>query len=92
LPLTVAPVFQEWLERQFPEKQEKVLGRIRSMRGGKLNDTRFGARMRGEGLFAEQIHQMFEVARRKAGLGDDGPNLSVADFRRPGGTQLGLGL
>jgi DNA repair photolyase len=92
LPLTVAPVFQEWLEHQFPEKQEKVLGRIRSMRGGKLNDARFGARMRGEGLFAEQIHQMFEVACRKAGLGDDGPELSVADFRRPGGTQLGLAL
>ena len=43
--LTVAPAFQEWLERNFPEKKEKILGRIRAIRGGKLNDPRFGSRM-----------------------------------------------
>jgi hypothetical protein len=42
-----------------------VLGRIRAIRGGKVNDARFGSRMRGEGIFAEQISQMFKVARRK---------------------------
>lgn len=92
LPLTVAPVFQEWLERNFPGKKEKILGRIRSIRGGKLNDPRFGSRMRGEGIFADQIHQMFEVARRRVGLPEDGPELSTADFRKPAGLQLGLGL
>jgi DNA repair photolyase len=92
LPLTVAPVFQQWLEQNFPEKMEKVLNRIRSIRGGKLNDPRFGSRMRGEGIFAEQISQMFKVARRKAGLESGGPELSIAAFRRPGGTQMGLGL
>ena len=92
LPLTVAPIFEEWLERNVPGKKEKVLNRIRAMRGGKLNDPRFGARMRGEGIFAEQISQMFHVARRKAGLAEDGPELSTAGFRRPEGTQLGLGL
>ena len=92
LPLTVAPVFQQWLEQNFPEKQEKVLNRIRSIRGGKLNDPRFGSRMRGEGIFAEQISQMFKVARRRAGLESGGPELSIDAFRRPGGTQMGLGL
>ena len=92
LPLTVAPIFQQWVERYMPERKEKILGRIRSMRGGKLNDSRFGARMRGEGIFAEQIHQMFEVARRKVGLADDGPELCAANFKRPEGTQLGLGF
>ncbi|SPE53126.1 Radical SAM domain protein [Verrucomicrobia bacterium] len=92
LPLTVAPVFQEWLERNFPEKKEKILGRIRAIRGGKLNDPRFGSRMRGEGIFADQISQMFQVARRKAGLPEDGPELSTAAFRRPEGPQLALGL
>jgi hypothetical protein len=48
--------------------------------------------MRGEGIFAEQISQMFHVARRKAGLPDDGPELSTAAFRRPSGAQLGLAL
>jgi DNA repair photolyase len=92
LPLTVAPIFEEWLERNVPGKKDKVLNRIRAMRGGKLNDARFGSRMRGEGIFAEQISQMFHVARRKAGLPDDGPELSTAAFRRPSGAQLGLAL
>ena len=92
LPLTVAPVFQKWLELNLPEKMDKILGRIRSIRGGKLNDARFGSRMRGEGIFAQQISQMFQVARRKAGLADEAPHLSVTSFRRPAGPQLGLGL
>jgi DNA repair photolyase len=92
LPLTVAPIFQEWLEWNFPERKEKVLGRIRAIRGGKLNDPRFGSRMRGEGIFADQISQMFHVACRKLGLPEEGPELSAAAFRRPQGAQLGLGL
>ena len=92
LPLTVAPIFEEWLERNVPGKKEKVLNRIRAIRGGKLNDPRFGSRMRGEGIFADQISQMFHVARRKAGLPEDGPELSTAAFRRPEGAQLALGL
>jgi DNA repair photolyase len=92
LPLTVAPIFQDWLERNEPGKKSKVLDRIRSIRGGKLNDPRFGERMRGQGIFAEQIRQMFHVACRKAGLSEDGPELSVAAFRRPPGSQLELGL
>lgn len=92
LPLTVAPVFQEWLERHFRDRKDKVLSHIRAIRGGKLNDPRFGVRMRGEGIFAEQIHRMFEVARRKAGIPENSPELSVAAFRRPQEPQLMLGL
>ncbi len=92
LPLTVAPIFEEWLEHNFPEKKEKVLSRIRAIRGGKLNDARFGSRMRGEGIFAEQIAQLFEVAYRKAGFGDHHPALTTANFRRPQGPQLELGF
>jgi DNA repair photolyase len=92
LPLTVAPIFERWLEVNFPQKLEKVLGRIRAIRGGKLNDPRFGTRMRGEGIFAEQISQMFHVACRKVGLPEDGPELSTAGFRRPEARQLRLGL
>ena len=92
LPLTVAPIFEEWLERNVPGMKEKVLNRIRAMRGGKLNDPRFGSRMRGEGIFADQISQMFHVARRKAGLPEDGPELSAAAFRNSEGSQLRLGF
>jgi DNA repair photolyase len=92
LPLTVAPIFEEWLDRCVPEKKEKILGRIRAIRSGKLNDARFGSRMSGEGIFAEQISQLFLVARRKAGLPEDSPELSTAAFRRPQGPQLALDL
>jgi len=72
--------------------KEKVLGRIRAIRGGKLNDPRFGSRMRVEGIFAEQISRMFHVTRRKVGLAEDGPELSTTSFRRPEAPQLDLGL
>jgi DNA repair photolyase len=92
LPLTVAPVFERWLELNEPGKKDKILNRIRAIRGGKLNDPRFGSRMHGEGIFADQISQMFHVARRKVGIPDDGPELSVGAFRRSLGAQLGLEL
>jgi DNA repair photolyase len=85
LPYAVAPLFEDWLERRFPERKEKVLNRIRAMRGGKLNDPRFGTRMRGEGIFAEQIAQLFSISCRRAGIGTRrSAKLSTAAFRRAG--------
>jgi DNA repair photolyase len=85
LPLAVAPLFENWLERHYPDRKDKVLNRIRSVRGGKLNDSNFHTRMRGGGVFADQIESMFRVARRKAGLDNPSPELNKSDFRRPGG-------
>jgi DNA repair photolyase len=90
LPLAVAPLFEDWLTRHEPSRKEKVLARIRALRGGKLNDPRFGTRMRGEGLFAEQLSKLFHVTCRRLGLAPEGPELSVASFRRPAGRQLDL--
>jgi len=88
LPYGVAPLFERWLEQHFPDRKEKVLNGIRSMREGKLNDPNWGTRMRGNGSLAEQIGKIFEIARRKAGL--DGPRstLSTKHFRRPQGPQM----
>lgn len=90
LPFAVAPLFTQWLATHFPDRKEKVLNRIRSLHGGKLNDPRFGQRMTGEGLFADQIERMFTVACRRAGIAERSPSLSTASFRRPGGRQLEL--
>ena len=90
--MAVARTLQQRLERNLPEKKDRPLGRIRAMRGGRLNDPRFGACVSGEGILAEQISEMFRVARRKAGLAADGPELSTAAFRRPEGAQMALGL
>jgi DNA repair photolyase len=90
LPYAVAPLFEQWLARHLPEKKDKVLNRIRALREGKLNDPRFGSRMRGEGIFADQIEALFDVACRKAGIAGKSPNLSTAAFRPPAGKQLSL--
>ena len=92
LPLTVAPVFVAWLERHFPERKEKVLNAIRSMRQGRLNTPDFGARMRGDGPLAEQIRQIFRVSCNRAGLGEFRSELSTAAFRRILPNQMELAL
>ncbi len=83
LPHAVAPLFEDWLERHFPERKQKVLGRIRDTRGGKLYDARFGERMRGVGSFAAQIRALFDAGYRKAGFPRHIPPLSTAAFRSP---------
>jgi DNA repair photolyase len=90
LPHAVGPLFEEWLGQHFPDRKDKVLHRIRAIRGGKLNDPRFRSRMRGEGIFAEQIAALFALACRKASLDGWGPALSTAAFRIPSKTQLSL--
>jgi DNA repair photolyase len=91
LPHAVKELFADWLARHFPDRREKVLNRLRDLRGGVLYDPRYGARMRGEGPFAEQVRQVFEVACRRHGLNATDIELSTAAFRRPPrGGQLGL--
>ena len=83
LPHGVKELFADWLEAHFPDRKRRVLHRIRDVRSGELNDPRFGSRMRGEGPYAEQIRQLFETARRRAGLDAPTTELSAAAFRRP---------
>ena len=78
-------LFVEWLEQHFPERKKKVLSRIRDMRGGKLNDSNFGSRMHGTGASADHLEQLFEVAKRRAGIVEKLPPLSRDLFQRPGG-------
>lgn len=90
LPHAVAPLFEAWLQKHFPNLKEKVLNRLRAMHGGKLYDSQWGKRFGGEGIFADQIAQMFDVARRKAGLRQEDVELSTDAFRRADDKQLSL--
>jgi DNA repair photolyase len=90
LPYGVAPLFEEWLTLHRPLQKEKVLNRIRDLRGGRLNDPKFGVRMQGVGAYAEHISELFEVSCRKAGLNSKRPTLTAKAFRRSGPKQLGL--
>ena len=83
LPGAVRPIFEDWLARHFPERKEKVLKRIRSIRDGNLNDPRFGSRMRGEGIFADHISQLFTISCQRAGIESGSfPKLPTSAFRR----------
>jgi DNA repair photolyase len=90
LPYAVKDLFDRWLADHFPDRREKVLRRIRDLRGGKLNDPRFGSRLRGQGIFAEEIARLFAIACRRAGIVDGRVELSTAAFRRPAERQLSL--
>ncbi len=87
LPKGVDGHFVRWLETHFPDRRDKVLARIRDSRGGKLNNSAFHRRFRGEGEYANQIRGLFISAVRRAGLDGGPPPLSTAAFRRGGGVQ-----
>lgn len=90
LPYGVAPLFEEWLTLHRPLQKEKILNRVREIRGGKLNDPNFRTRMQGSGVYADQISELFEVCCRRARIQSKRPTLSAKHFRRPGPAQLGL--
>jgi DNA repair photolyase len=89
LPYGVKDLFVSWLERHFPDRKEKVLNRIRSMRDGQLYQSKWGMRQRGDGIFAEQVEALFDMTCRKLGLNQERTELSTEHFRRPG-EQLAL--
>ncbi len=68
LPWEVAPLFKGWLEAHFPDRAERVMNRVRDMRGGKDYDSSFSTRMKGEGLWADLLKQRFANAVRRLGL------------------------
>jgi DNA repair photolyase len=90
LPFAVKALFEQWLERNYPEKKNKILNRVRALRGGKLNDPNFRTRMRGEGIYAEQMAELFNLARKVSGIAERWPKLTTEHFRRPAADQLTL--
>jgi DNA repair photolyase len=76
-------IFERWLDAHFPEKKSRVLNRIRDTRGGRLNDSTWGVRQRGQGAYADQIAQLFHAAARKHGFDRPLPELRADAFRRP---------
>lgn len=83
LPKPLDTLFEGWLDANYPDRKERVLGRIRDTRGGRISDSRFGHRQRGQGVHADQIAALFAVAAKKHGLDRPLPPLSTSAFRRP---------
>jgi DNA repair photolyase len=83
LPKPVDALFTDWLREHFPERCTRVIGRIRECRDGRMSDSRFGSRHRGEGAYAEHLQALFNAAARRYGLDRPLPPLSTRAFRRP---------
>ena len=83
LPLTVRPVFLDWMAQHAPEKRGKIEALIRSTRDGQLNQSKFGQRFRGTGPIADQIQQTFRVFSKKYRLDGGGTPLDYSRFKPP---------
>ena len=85
LPGNVEPYFLQRLEDTMPLRAQKIINRIKEVKGGVLNKTAFGDRMRGEGVFWEMVKKSFEVHARKLGLNQQKYEISERrqTFRRP---------
>jgi DNA repair photolyase len=83
LPGAVRPVFLEWLHRTQPLAAGRVESHVRAAREGKMYDAEFGSRMRGTGIAADQIEQMFDVFAKRLKLDRPMPPLDCSQFRTP---------
>ena len=86
LPHEVNPLFQEWLQAHFPDRAQRVMNRVRDLRGGKDYDSDFGKRMHGEGVWADLIRQRFSKAVDRLGMGEFRGRFGRLDgsqFRKP---------
>jgi len=86
LPWEVNPLFQQWLQTHFPDRAQRVMNRVRDMRGGKDYDSSFASRMHGEGVWADLIRQRFEKAVARLGMNERAgrfKQLDASQFKRP---------
>ena len=92
LPLEVAPLFRDWLAEHYPDRFNRVMGKVREMHGGQDYSSEWGKRMRGEGGYAELTAQRFRIAARRLGLDAPLPKLRTDLFAPPvrPGDQLSL--
>lgn len=90
LPYGVKDLFVKWLEDHHPDRKQKVLNKIKSLKNGELNRSEFGERFRGEGPYADQINQLVAIHARRLGLNKERTPLNTSHFKRPETDQLSL--
>jgi DNA repair photolyase len=85
LPGSVAPYFEERLREKLPMKADRVMSRIREARGGKVNSSVFGERMRGEGEYWAAIERLFKIHSERLGFNRTNKRFAKQEstFRRP---------
>jgi DNA repair photolyase len=85
---SIGKIFEDWLRKNFPDRFEKVWHQICEMHGGNVNDSQYGRRMTGEGNFAQVIHQLFRVSKKKYFSDRSMPPIDLTKFRKGGNLSL----
>ena len=87
---SIQELFRDWLEKNYPDRFNKVWKQIAEMHGGKVNDSLLGRRMRGEGALADVISRLFKMSKQKYIPVSKVFELNTSDFCRPVIGQLPL--
>jgi len=90
LPYSVKDIFLKWLEDHQPNRKQKVINKVKSLKDGQLNRSEFGERFQGEGAYGEQIRQLFLIHKKRLELNRSRESLNCSAFRRPSAGQLTL--
>ncbi len=90
LPYSVKEIFLKWLDDHQPNRKQKVINKLKSLKDGNLNRSGFGERFRGEGAYGEQIRQLMDIHKKRLGLNKERKPLNSREFRRPESDQLSL--
>jgi DNA repair photolyase len=83
-------LFKDWVQRNYPDKFAKIVHSIQDVRNGQLNETEYGARMRGEGEMSDHIARVFKTFSKKYNLNKDLYISKPAPFLRNGIDQINL--
>jgi len=87
---SLAELFTDWIRKQYPDKAERVLAQIKSLHGGRLNNSEYGKRMRGSGELAEITAQQHKLWHKRLFADKSIPAYDLSLFKRPESGQLQL--
>ncbi len=85
---SIGKIFEDWLQKNFPDRFDKVWNQICSLHGGNVNDSQFGRRMSGEGNIADAVHQLYRASKKKFFAGKQMPPYDLTKFRKGGNLSL----
>ena len=86
----IGDIFEDWIRKTYPDRADKVMRQVAHAHGGKVRDSRFGTRMKGEGDYADMVKRTMSIARERYLKNGSFPEYNTRLFRRPPKGQLDL--
>ena len=61
----IASIFEDWVKKTLPDRADRILSQIAECHDGKLNDSRWGKRIKGDGTIAKQIADTVALGKKR---------------------------